>query len=80
MIEALRDLARAMGHLSECLGHADRHASVRGDCSGLTSPLWRNSVAPMAGHVDRLQVRWRHQSLHHFVTAATKPGRGAAQM
>lgn len=79
MIETLRDFERSMAHLSEVLGHADRHAGLRGYCTGQMSALWRKSMAPMAGHVDRLQVRWRHQSLHHFVTAATKLGR-AAQM
>ena len=46
-----------MGHLSESLGHADRHAGLRGYCTGLMSPLSRKSVEPMAAHVDPLKVR-----------------------
>ena len=52
MIEALQDFERYMGHLSEGLGHADRHAGLRGYCTGLMSPLSRKSVEPMAAHVD----------------------------
>jgi SRSO17 transposase len=70
LIEALQDFERYMGHLSEGLGHADRHAGLRGYCTGLMSPLSRKSVEPMAAHVDPLKVRSRHQSLHHFVADA----------
>jgi SRSO17 transposase len=56
-----------MAHLSEGLGHVDRHAGLRGYTSGLMSPLQRKSVEPMAAHMDPLNVRSRHQSLHHFV-------------
>ena len=70
MIEALRDFDRSMAHLSEGLGHADRHAGLRGYCTGLMSPLSRKSAAPMAAHVDPLTVRSRHQSLQHFVADA----------
>lgn len=70
MIEALQEFERYMAHLSEGLGHADRHAGLRGYCTGLMSPLSRKSVEPMAAHVDPLKVRSRHQSLHHFVADA----------
>ena len=35
-------------HLSEGLGHADRHVGRRGYCTGLTLPLSRKSVEPVA--------------------------------
>lgn len=70
MIEALQEFEQYMAHLSEGLGHADRHAGLRGYCTGLMSPLSRKSVEPMAAHVDPLKVRSRHQSLHHFVADA----------
>src|SRR5438105_7582760 len=66
----LQEFERYMAHLNEGLGHADRHAGLRGYCTGLMSPLSRKSVEPMAAHVDPLKVRSRHQSLHHFVADA----------
>ena len=59
-----------LGHLSEGLGHADRHAGLRGYCTGLMLPLARKSVEPMAARVDPLHASARHQSLHHFVAKA----------
>lgn len=70
MADELQEFERYMAHLSEGLGHADRHAGLRGYCTGLMSPLARKSVEPMAAHVDPLRVRSRHQSLHHFVADA----------
>ena len=58
---------RYMAHLSEELGHADRHAGLSGYCTGLMLPLSRKSVEPMAARVDPLHASARHQSLHHFV-------------
>ena len=66
----LEEFDRYMDHLSEGLGHADRHAGLRGYCTGLMSPAKRKSVEPMAAHLDPLHVRSRHQSLHHFVADA----------
>ena len=54
-------------HLSEGLGHSDRHAGLRGYCTGLMAPLKRKSVEPMASHLAPTATRSRHQSLHHFV-------------
>ncbi|WP_404300546.1 IS701 family transposase [Alicycliphilus denitrificans] len=59
-----------MEHLSEGLGHADRHAGLRGYCTGLMLPLSRKSVEPMAARVDPMYASARHQSLHHFVAKA----------
>ena len=66
-MEELREFERYMAMLSEGLGHADRHAGLRGYCTGLMSPLKRKSVEPMASHLAPLATRSRHQSLHHFV-------------
>jgi SRSO17 transposase len=63
----LREFDRYMAHLSEGLGHADRHAGLRGYCTGLMAPLKRKSVEPMASHLAPTATRSRHQSLHHFV-------------
>src|SRR3546814_252244 len=57
-------------HLSEGLGHADRHAGLRGYCTGLMLSLPRKSVEPMAARVDPMHASARHQSLHHFVAKA----------
>ena len=59
-----------MAHLCAGLGHADRHAGLRGYCAGLMSPLKRKSVEPMAAHLAPASTRSRHQSLHHFVADA----------
>ncbi len=57
-------------HLSEGLGHADRHAGLRGYCTGLMLPLSRKSVEPMAARVDPMHASARHQAMHHFVAKA----------
>ena len=57
-------------HLSEGLGHAERHAGLRGYCTGLMLPLSRKSVEPKAGRVDPMHASARQQSLHHFVAKA----------
>jgi SRSO17 transposase len=57
-------------HLSEGLGHSDRHAGLRGYCTGLMLPLPRKSVEPMAARVDPMHASARHQALHHFVAKA----------
>ncbi len=59
-----------LDHLSEGLGHLDRHAGLKGYCTGLMLPLSRKSVEPMAARVDPLHASARHQSLHHFVAKA----------
>ena len=59
-----------MSHLAEGLGHLDRHAGLKGYCTGLMLPLARKSVEPMAARVDPLHASARHQSLHHFVAKA----------
>src|SRR5476651_898596 len=61
---------RYMNHLSGGLGHLDRHAGLKGYCTGLMLPLARKSVEPMAARVDPLRASARHQSLHHFVAKA----------
>jgi SRSO17 transposase len=59
-----------LDHLSEGLGHADRHAGLRGYCTGLMLPLSRKSVEPMAARVDPMHASARHQAMHHFVAKA----------
>ena len=59
-----------MQHLAAGLGHADRHAGLKGYCTGLMLPLSRKSVEPMAASVDPVHARARHQALHHFVAQA----------
>jgi len=61
---------RYLEHLSAGLGHMDRHAGLRGYCTGLMLPLSRKSVEPMAARVDPMHASARHQALHHFVAKA----------
>ena len=63
----LVEFERYMAHLCSGLGHSDRHAGLRGYCTGLMAPLQRKSVEPMAAHLAPASTRSRHQSLHHFV-------------
>jgi SRSO17 transposase len=59
-----------MDHLACGLGHTDRHAGLKGYCTGLMLPLSRKSVEPMAARMDPLHASARHQALHHFVAQA----------
>lgn len=61
------ELERYTEHLSQALGHTDRHTGLTDYCRGLMLPIERKSVEPMAAHIDPRQVSAKHQSLHHFV-------------
>jgi SRSO17 transposase len=61
---------RYMEHLAAGLGHSDRHAGLRGYCTGLMLPGARKSIEPMAARLDPLHASARHQALHHFVSRA----------
>ena len=69
-MSASQRFERYMEHLVGGLGHMDRHAGLKGYCTGLMLPLARKSVEPMAARVDPLHASARHQSLHHFVAKA----------
>ena len=69
-MSASRRFEGYMEHLAAGLGHMDRHAGLKGYCTGLMLPLSRKSVEPMAARVDPLHASARHQSLHHFVVKA----------
>lgn len=69
-MDAAERFDRYLEQLSAGLGHADRHAGLRGYCTGLMLPLSRKSVEPMAARVDPLHASARHQALHHFVAKA----------
>src|SRR5471030_6328 len=70
MNHAVEEFEKYLEHLSQELGHADRHAGLRGYCTGLVMPLARKSVEPMAAHLDPLHASAKHQALHHFVAKA----------
>lgn len=63
----LTDLDKYFEYLCSALGHADRRASLKDYCTGLMLPIARKSVEPLAAHTDPMDVRAKHQSLHHFV-------------
>lgn len=69
-MDAAERFDRYLEQLSAGLGHADRHAGLRGYCTGLMLPLSRKSVEPMAARVDPMHASARHQALHHFVAKA----------
>lgn len=66
-MDASEEFERYLMHLSQELGHADRHAGLSGYCTGLMLPLSRKSVEPMAARMDPLHASAKHQALHHFV-------------
>lgn len=69
-MSAVERFEQYLSHLADGLGHVDRHAGLRGYCTGLMLPLSRKSVEPMAAHMDPLHASARHQALHHFVARA----------
>ena len=66
-MSASQRFERYLEHLAAGLEHTDRHAGLKGYCTGLILPLKRKSVEPLAAHVDPRHVQAKHQSLHHFV-------------
>ena len=72
-MDTIKEFNRYIAHLSEGLGHADRHAGLSGYCTGLMLPLARKSVEPMAARIDPLHASARHQALHHFVAKSEWP-------
>ena len=66
----LAEFDRYMAYLCEGLGYSTRNHSLLEYCSGLMLPIQRKSVEPLAAHADPLNVRAKHQALHHFVANA----------
>ena len=62
--------AEFIEHLSEVVGHADRHLPLAAYCTGLLLPGERKSVEPMAARLAPDAIGSKHQSLHHFVAKA----------
>jgi len=62
--------AEYVDHLSEVIGHVDRHGPLAAYCTGLLLPGERKSVEPMAARIAPDEVGAKHQSLHHFVAKA----------
>src|SRR5450432_2369874 len=62
--------AEYVEHLSEVIGHMDRHGPLASYCTGLLLPGERKSVEPMAARIAPDEVGAKHQSLHHFVAKA----------
>jgi SRSO17 transposase len=44
MTEDIDEFETYLKHLAQELGHADRHAGLKGYCSGLVLPLSRKSI------------------------------------
>jgi SRSO17 transposase len=66
----LAEFDEYMAHLCDGLGYATRHQSLLDYCGGLMLPIERKSIEPLAAHADPLNVRAKHQALHHFVANA----------
>jgi SRSO17 transposase len=62
--------AEYVEHLSEVIGHVDRHGPLASYCTALLLPGDRKSVEPMAARIAPDEVGAKHQSLHHFVAKA----------
>lgn len=62
---------RYLAYLSQGLGHADRHAGLRGCCTGLMLSLPHpQGVVPVAARPGPLHASAGMQSLHHFVACS----------
>src|SRR5919199_902230 len=57
--------------LVDVIGHADRAAPLRHDCTGLLMPAERKSVEPIAAVTAPSRVAAQHQSLLHFIGQST---------
>src|SRR5258705_13885924 len=62
--------AEYVEHLSEVIGHVDRHGPLASYCTGLLLPGGRKSVQPVAARIAPGEVGAKHQPLHHFVAEA----------
>ncbi len=62
MRENVDEFDAYLNHLGQALGHADRHAGLKGYCSGMVMPLSRKSVEPMAAHIAPPFTRVRNTS------------------
>ena len=57
--------------LASVVGHVDRNGPLRDYCTGLLLPGERKSVEPMAAKTAPARTTAQHQSLLHFVGAAS---------
>ena len=73
-----QEFNRYVAHLSQRLGHADRHAGLSGYCTGLMLPLSRKSVEPMAARVDPL-CQQRVEAVRRRLREAAAEGTMAVQ-
>ena len=71
----LAEFERYMVHLCAGLGHSDRHAGLRGYCTGLMAPLKRKSVEPMAAHLAPTATRSRPRAIQKLRTIRPPRGR-----
>ena len=69
-MEDLQEFERYMAHLSEGLGHSDRHAGLRGYMHGADVAAAAQERGADGGAYGPAERRSRHQSLHHFVADA----------
>ena len=74
-MSAIERFDEYMDYLSGGLGHLDRHAGLKGYCTGLMLPLARKSVEPMAARVDPLYASARHQvsGIRHYISSWPRP-------
>jgi SRSO17 transposase len=68
--ESAERFAAYVGGLASVIGHADRIGPLRAYCTGLTLPLDRKSVEPIAAKTAPGRTAAQHQSLLHFVGVA----------
>src|SRR5215471_4790313 len=61
---------RYLTSLNNALDHADRIAPMRDYLTGLLLPGRRKSIEPIASRIDPSHGCVKHQSLHHFISAA----------
>jgi SRSO17 transposase len=68
--ESEKRFAAYVEQLAGVIGHADKERPLRDYCTGLTMPLERKSVEPLAALTEPGHACAQHQSLLHFVGSA----------
>ena len=82
-METFKEFERYIAHLSEGLGHADRHSGLKCYCTGLMLPLARQSVEPMGAITEPRRGRAPPPARHPYLAQAgcsapqAPPRRGA---
>lgn len=72
LLKHLLEIERYMAHLCAGPGHAERHAGLRGEGTGLMASLRRKKRGASAAHLAPTATRSRQQLLLHFTANSVR--------